>query len=97
MSFAINDISTYTNIPNMTNNPSEIQHTLDCEPTYLDNDFMHNSSVYKEFLAERNEILKHKWIESEKAGSDIGFEKALLDWIQKHRSNWRNFRKNKKS
>ena len=81
----------------MTNNTSETQHTLDCEPVYLDNEFMHNSSVYKEFLAERNEILKHKWIESEKAGSDIGFEKALLDWIQKHRSNWRNFRKNKKS
>ena len=49
-----------------------------------------------EFLAERNEILKHKWLESEKVGNDIGFEKALLDWIQKHRSNWRNFRKNKK-
>ena len=81
----------------MSNNTSETQHTLDCEPVYLDNEFMHNSSVYKEFLAERNEILKHKWIESEKAGSDIGFEKALLDWIQKHRSNWRNFRKNKKS
>ena len=81
----------------MTNNSSDSEHILDCEPTYLDNDFMHNSSVYKEFLAERNEILKHKWIESEKAGSDIGFEKALLDWIQKHRSNWRNFRKNKKS
>ena len=81
----------------MTNNTSETEYTLDCEPAYLDNDFMHNSSVYKEFLAERNEILKHKWIESEKAGSDIGFEKALLDWIQKHRSNWRNFRKNKKS
>ena len=41
------------------------------------------------FLAEREEILKHKWIESEKAGTDIGFEKALLDWILKHRSNWR--------
>ena len=25
----------------------------------------------------------------EKAGADIGFEKALLDWIVKHRSNWR--------
>ncbi len=48
-----------------------------------------NSVLYKEFLAEREEILKHKWIESEKAGSDIGFEKALLDWIVKHRSNWR--------
>lgn len=52
-------------------------------------EFVKNSVLYKEFLAEREEILKHKWIESEKAGSDIGFEKALLDWIVKHRSNWR--------
>jgi hypothetical protein len=51
--------------------------------------FVQNSVLYKEFLAEREEILKHKWIESEKVGSDIGFEKALLDWIVKHRSNWR--------
>ena len=50
------------------------------------------SLLYKEFLAEREEILRHKWIESEKAGSDIGFEKALLDWIVKHRSNWRDKR-----
>ena len=51
--------------------------------------FVKNSVLYKEFLAEREEILKHKWIESEKAGADIGFEKELLDWIVKHRSNWR--------
>jgi hypothetical protein len=51
--------------------------------------FVKNSVLYKEFLAEREEILKHKWIESEKAGKDIGFERALLDWIVKHRSNWR--------
>ncbi len=54
--------------------------------------FVKNSVLYKEFLAEREEILKHKWIESEKAGSDIGFEKALLDWIVKHRSSWRSKR-----
>ena len=54
--------------------------------------FVKNSVFYKEFLAEREEILKHKWIESEKAGKDIGFEKALLDWIVKHRSNWRDKR-----
>ena len=51
--------------------------------------FVKESALYKEFLAEREEILKHKWIESEKAGADIGFEKALLDWIMKHRSSWR--------
>jgi len=54
--------------------------------------FVKNSVLYKEFLAEREEILKHKWIESEKAGADIGFEKALLDWIVKHRSSWRDKR-----
>ena len=54
--------------------------------------FVKNSVLYKEFLAEREEILKHKWIESEKAGNDIGFEKALLDWIVKHRSSWRDKR-----
>ena len=54
--------------------------------------FVKNSVLYKEFLAEREEILKHKWIESEKAGADIGFEKALCDWIVKHRSNWRSKR-----
>ena len=29
------------------------------------------SSLYRQFLAEREEILKLKWIESEKAGKDI--------------------------
>ena len=52
-------------------------------------DLVKESLLYKEFLAEREEILRHKWIESEKAGSDVGFEKALLDWIVKHRSAWR--------
>lgn len=51
-----------------------------------------NSSLYREFQAEREEILRHKWIESEKAGHDIGFERALTDWILKHRSKWRKTR-----
>ena len=50
--------------------------------------FAERSSLYQEFLAEREEILKHKWIESEKEGRDIGFERALLDWIRNHRENW---------
>ena len=50
---------------------------------------MKQSSLYQEFLAEREEILKHKWLESERLGYDIGFERALLDWIRKHRESWR--------
>lgn len=55
-------------------------------------DLLKNSSLYREFQAEREEILKHKWIESEKAGRDIGFEQALTDWIVRHRSKWRKSR-----
>ena len=47
------------------------------------------STLYQDFLAERDEILRHKWIESEKAGRDIGFEWALTDWTVRHRSGWR--------
>jgi hypothetical protein len=56
-------------------------------------DLLKNSTLYREFQAEREEILRHKWIESEKAGYDIGFERALTDWILKHRSKWRKTRK----
>ncbi len=52
-------------------------------------DFVKQSSLYQEFLAEREEILRHKWLESERLGHDIGFERALLDWIRKHRDSWR--------
>lgn len=55
-------------------------------------DFAKRSSLYQEFLAERDEILRHKWLESEKVGQDIGFERALLDWIRKHRERWRKMR-----
>jgi len=51
--------------------------------------FADKSSLYQEFLQEREEILRHKWLESEKAGKDIGFERALLDWIRNHRDKWR--------
>jgi len=56
------------------------------------NDVVRKSSLYREFQAERDEILRHKWIESEKEGRDIGFERALTDWIVKHRSKWRKSR-----
>jgi hypothetical protein len=56
------------------------------------NDLVKKSSLYREFQAEREEIMRHKWIESEKAGHDIGFERALTDWIIKHRTKWRKSR-----
>ena len=53
----------------------------------------HNSAIYREFLAERDEINRHKWIESEKAGRDIGFERALIEWVTRYRARWRQDRR----
>ena len=54
---------------------------------------LQNSSAYKEFLAEREEILRHKWLASERAGYDIGFERALMEWAVHHREKWRSARR----
>jgi len=51
--------------------------------------FVAKSTLYQEFLAERNEIMRHKWLLSEKLGYDVGFEYALLDWIRHHREQWK--------
>ena len=34
------------------------------------------------------EINRHQWIESEKAGYDIGFETASVDWLGKFSAAW---------
>jgi hypothetical protein len=44
--------------------------------------------AYKEFQNMREEIMKHKWIESEKVGYDVGFQFAITDWMKNHRENW---------
>ena len=56
-------------------------------------DLLERSALYREFVAEREEIFKHKWIESEKAGRDIGFEAALVSWVVHWRSQWRQTRR----
>ncbi len=70
-------------------NSTQSPNAAKSSPNGENSELVKESLLYKEFLAEREEILRHKWIESEKAGHDIGFEKALLDWIVKHRSSWR--------
>jgi len=43
------------------------------------------------------EINRHKWLESEIAGYDIGPEAAAEDWIKKHAAVWVAYHANKKS
>jgi len=38
--------------------------------------------LWQQFLEERQSIMVHKWIESQKAGHDIGMEQAILDWLR---------------
>jgi hypothetical protein len=45
--------------------------------------------IVQEVRAERDEIDRLKWIESEKVGYDIGFENALRIWQRHHRDLWR--------
>ena len=59
------------------------------EPVTAGSGFLKGSTLYREFQAEREEIMRHKWLESEKAGFDVGFDRALTDWVLKHRAKWR--------
>ncbi len=57
---------------------------------------MSKKCLYSKFIDMKNEIFKHKWIESEKQRKDVGFENALVDWITKHRSEWSKHKYKKK-
>lgn len=43
-----------------------------------------SQSLYERFLAIRENVLRHKWLMSEEAGEDVGFETALVDWMENH-------------
>jgi hypothetical protein len=39
--------------------------------------------------SQHEEIRKYKWLESEKAGKDIGWERARREWLAKHFPSWK--------
>jgi len=43
---------------------------------------------FLDFLAENSEISRHKWLESEKVGFDVGVDHALSSWMAGHRADW---------
>jgi hypothetical protein len=54
-----------------------------------DDQFRSKSLLLYYYELEKEEILRHKWLESEKAGRDVGLEWATIDWVVKHRAAWR--------
>lgn len=61
-------------------------------PKEAPSDIEFRASYYQEFLAERQKIIDHKWNASEQAQHDIGWETALVGWVNNHRSNWKKSR-----
>ena len=55
---------------------------------YVDERFK-RSKMYLILRQEQVEIDKLKWIESEKAGRDIGKHKAVFLWVKYHRDDWK--------
>ncbi len=51
-------------------------------------DLLKASLLYLEHQEQRAEVERHKWFESEKAGRDIGYDLAWIDWSLKHRGAW---------
>lgn len=47
------------------------------------------STAYREFLADREDLMRHKWLMSERAGRDVGLETALLEWVEHFRATMR--------
>jgi hypothetical protein len=42
--------------------------------------------------SQQEEINKYKWIESERVGQDIGWERAAREWMQKYFPDWKRYR-----
>jgi len=44
-------------------------------------DWVRNTRLYRQSQSIRQAIDAHKWCESERAGHDIGWEKAAVSWM----------------
>ena len=59
----------------------------------LSNDPYVKAKKLADIALERIEVLKHKWLESEKVGHDIGMKTAQKSWRENHAKAWRKSRK----
>jgi hypothetical protein len=46
---------------------------------------LERSLLFRRWQVIKQEIMLHKWYESEKAGYDIGWERASTNWMIHHR------------
>lgn len=55
----------------------------------ISNDPYVKAKKLADIALERIEVLKHKWLESEKAGRDIGMKTAQKSWKKDHAKKWK--------
>lgn len=53
----------------------------DVGPSDLDACWVKNTLLFRQWDSMKREILLHKYYESEKAGHDIGWDRAAVDWM----------------
>lgn len=49
--------------------------------------WLKNTLLFRQWEHMKEDILLHKWYESEKVGYDIGWERAAVDWMIKYGPN----------
>ena len=49
--------------------------------------WLEETSLFQHWSAMKQDILRHKWCESEKAGHDIGWDRASVDWMVRQSRN----------
>jgi|GEM_PF-5804254 hypothetical protein len=46
--------------------------------------WLQQTALYRAWSDMKQEILLHKWYESERAGFDIGWDRAAVDWMVRY-------------
>ncbi|HMO52494.1 MAG TPA: DUF4032 domain-containing protein [Kiritimatiellia bacterium] len=49
------------------------------------NEWLENTRLFQYWASMKQDILLHKWYESERAGHDVGWERASTSWMIHHR------------
>ena len=55
---------------------------------------MNENEAHQKLLKDRKvieEIHRHQWLESERAGYDIGFDRAAEDWLARFSKAWMDY------
>jgi len=57
--------------------------------TSISEDIVSCSNFFREYCMKKDQVMKYKWIESEKQGADIGLERAWLQWESRYYQTWK--------